>query len=111
MAFRTLDSIQLGWGSCRPQPMLACYKLKCRPQPFTAVVAQSWGGPSKGLLSRVARDLTILFYVYLATGETLPREARQRPEEPVKELRWGLSWGFPFFALARALGEGPQLSY
>lgn len=46
MAFRTLDSIKLGWGSCRPQPMLACYKLKCWPQPLTAVLAHSPGEAS-----------------------------------------------------------------
>lgn len=43
--------------------MLACYKLKGWLQPLTAVLAQSWGGQPKGLLSRGARDLAILFYV------------------------------------------------
>lgn len=33
LASRTLDSIQHGWGSCRPQLMLAFSKLKYWPQP------------------------------------------------------------------------------
>lgn len=33
LASRTLDSIQHGWGSCRPQLLLAFSKLKCWPQP------------------------------------------------------------------------------
>lgn len=54
-----LTPCNMGGGSCRPQPRIACAKPKCCPQPpHSCSSSQSWGGQLMRPLSGAARDLT-----------------------------------------------------